>query len=497
MDGGVFHSFPLLYTEMNPDYLFSNGINGATGEYLLPPILPENLSQLILSERIDPDELDELKAKHEHDKRIRLGPVEGIDVKKLAETGWGVIFAHDADPAIQEALRELLQYRKKQATAKHEHYYKEYAGADGYRPDESKIDFLARHGAGPGPADPENVPYYLLIVGSPESIPFPFQFQLDVQYAVGRICFDTPEEYARYARSVIAAEAGEVSLPQRAVFFGVENEDDPATSMSANHLVQPLADYLQKDQPDWLVETILQDEAKKATLSRLLAEKEPPALLFTASHGMGFTCGDPRQLKYQGALLCQDWPGPEKWRKPIPQDFYFSCEDVQDDARLDGMITFHFACYGAGTPRLDDFAHANSSLRKTIAPHAFLASLPQRMLSRGALAIVGHVERVWGYSFAWTGAGRQLGTFTSAFKRLMEGHTVGSAIEFFNKRYAELSSDLSVQIQDIRFKKKDSRYREKIDDFKLCNMWTANNDARSYSVMGDPAVKLPVKDLLS
>ena len=56
-------------------------------------------------------------------------------------------------PGARMALRPLLEHRKAQATRKHAHYYKEYAGADGYRPNETKLKFLARMGAGPGPAD--------------------------------------------------------------------------------------------------------------------------------------------------------------------------------------------------------------------------------------------------------------------------------------------------------------------------------------------------------
>jgi len=486
------------------DLLYFNGINGSTGDYLLPPMTPEQVSRIAQGQKFDPDQLKDIDLKIRQKQGADFAPIEGVDPKDLAQTGWGVIFAVGADPAIREALSELLDHRKKQATQKHEHYYQEYIGKRAYRPkdcistqktNESKNSFLARQGVGPGPADPDKMPYYLLIVGGPETIPYVFQSQLSVQYAVGRIHFDTLQEYAQYAHSVVQAETSNLSLSPSAAFFGVCNPGDKATNLSTEHLIQPLSEWVVKEHSNWDVKTILKEEATKARLGQLLGGSETPSLLFTASHGMGFPNGEPRQFAHQGALLCQDWPGRE-WRKPIPEDFYFSGDDIGEQARLLGMIAFFFACYGAGCPQQDEFdGHSKSgSARPEIAPRSFLARLPQKLLSHpngGALAVVGHIDRAWGCSFSWSdikGSGaerRQIAVFQSSVKRLLEGHPVGSALEYFDERYAEISSDLSTELEDIKFGAEPNHA-------SLAGMWTANNDARNYAIIGDPAVRLVV-----
>ena len=359
----------------------------------------------------------------------------------------------------------------------------------GYKNGESKNDFLKRFGRGPGPAKPdEGVPYYLMIVGSPETIPYTFQYQLDVQYAVGRIYFERLEDYARYANSVVQAETQNFSRSKTAAFFGVANPGDRATDMSSKQLIAPLAAQMKAENQDWKVNLVDPANATKANLANFMGGKDTPALLFTASHGMGFKPTDNRLLRHQGAILCQDWPGP-KVRMPIDDKLYFSADDISSDADVFGMFAFVFACYGGGTPKLDNFYRQAFGTQKEIAPYAFMAQLPLKLLAHpkgGALGVFAHVERAWGSSIVWDGSTNDVTTFDSTVKALLDGKPAGAATEFFNERYAEISTMLTEEM--------DNTSPENQDDVKLAGMWTSNNDARNYAFIGDPAVRLAVGD---
>jgi hypothetical protein len=453
----------------------------------VPPLSPVLLSQVARGDKFDPAHLAELKWRVAQS-AANFGVAEGVDPKDIAQTGWAVIFPAATDQAIKDALGELLAHRKAQANRLKARYH-EYVGPTGFQPGDTKNTFLARLGAGPGPVDPDVVPYYLLIVSAPDTIPYSFQAQLDVAYAVGRIHFDALEDYARYAHSIVQAERDGLCLPRRATFFGVSNRNDSATSRTATELVSPLAEQVQADQPAWSISTVLGEAATKARLAQLMGGEETPALLFTACHGIGFNLRDPRQYQQQGALVCQDWPGPIEARgRSLSAEWYLAAEDVMDDAQPFGTIAFHFACFGAGTPQFDEFAHLREGVRERsqVAPASFVAGLPKRLLAHprgGALAVISHIERVWTTSFTWERTGGQLMVFRSALKRLMEGHPVGSALEFFNQRYAELSTVLSSELEEAKFGKQ-------LDPLALSKMWIAHNDARGYAVVGDPAVRL-------
>ncbi|CDG82812.1 hypothetical protein [Janthinobacterium agaricidamnosum] len=169
-----------------------NGVNGASGRYIEAALAPEQLSALALGLPAHPAACG---ARHKlAQAEPHLAPGYGIDAEQLAQAGWGVLFHSAAEPGIHAALAPLLNWRQAQAN-QHKPCYREYRASRGYRPGMSCDDFLIENDSAPGQApNPLRLPYYVLLVGTPHQIPFSFQHQLGVQYAVGRIAFDTLEQ---------------------------------------------------------------------------------------------------------------------------------------------------------------------------------------------------------------------------------------------------------------------------------------------------------------
>lgn len=467
--------------------LYVNGIDAVTGNYLVQPMAVAEAARLVRGEKRDKTTTSWLKRAWQALSQPHLALPIDVDPANLQQTGWAIVFFKDEAPAVKAALAPLIEHRRLQV------------GNDAklkvleYRAGEKRETWLARHGIGIGSVRPEKVPYYLLLVGSPENIPFLFRHQLGVEYGVGSLHFETAEEYSRYAASVIAYETqGDLPTAKEALFFAVRHPFDPATQLSADRMVKPLSEPSEENENKPLAEKygfrtrkLFGADATKSALAAALSpppEEKPPSFLFTASHGMGFPAGHANQRSGQGALLCQEWPG----FGAVKPEHYFAAGDIPATARLHGMISFHFACYGAGTPANDRFIHEPGEAPPPIAPQPFIAALPQALLAHpggSALACIGHVERAWGYSIVTPKAGAQLLPFENAIGRILKGEPVGLAMKDFYERYASLSVSLSSMLEQISF-------GATVEDSELTSAWIARNDAEGYLILGDPAVRL-------
>lgn len=416
-----------------------------------------------------------------------------LDPRDLSQAGWGLLMPAEDDrgargAAIHEALAPLRDLRRAQVGA----LYREYFGVDGYRPGETKSKFLARNGAGPGPVRPESVPYYLLLVGDPGKIPYSFEEQLGVQHAVGRICFDTPEEYAQYARTVAAIErAGAWSSGGSAVFFAPIHPDDELSAHTSKRFARPLARAIAAQHPAWQMSLVSGQEATRERLHRLL-HRERAEFVCTAGHGMVFGEDDPRRAAHYGALLCQDWPGPRAWTDPIPPPFYVSGDDVgpyDGPTPTRGRIFLLAASYSLGAPGKD--LRRSPATRGASEPtDTFAAMLPRRLLCQpngGTLAVMGSHDRRLGDAMPLEpGASRQkIDLYSGVIRRILEGVPIGHARELFAAHYAETATALSVTLEEVEFGRT-------FDPQELVGPWAESQDTRTLSIFGDPAVRLCV-----
>ncbi|WP_375759336.1 hypothetical protein [Corallococcus exercitus] len=476
------------------DPLILNGIDGATGQYLVPPVALPAVAEVAEPRRKEPYFDAWRKWLGFVPRLLKFDLPYGVPYGDYTQAGWGVVFPASASDALRKSLEPLIAHRGKRMDAARFHVLT-------YQPGETAHQFLRRHGAPLGDVDPTVVPYYLLLVGGPDVIPFDVQHSLSLSHAVGRLSFDSPEEYSRYADSVVAYETG-ASVPnhRQVSWWGPKHPGDRSTELSADSLVAPLVRGADVDDTSFLKvpvaaqagfasrDAIEQAATREWLLDALHGREERPAVLFTASHGVGFKANDPLQLTKQGALLSQDWSG----FGAMAPAHYVAASDIQDDARLHGLVAFFFACFGMGTPANDEFPLTPTRKGEALASAPFVSALPRRLLAHpngGALAVIGHVERAWGFSITPLGVSKPtLQPFHNTLRAIMAGEPVGHALRGFRDRFSNANSALLAHLDT-------NTSDGKLGPRELLFQWIERNDARNYVVLGDPAVSLRHNDL--
>lgn len=530
------YSGPLIrIAETGPgagEELLTNGIDGTTGQYLLR--IDAATASRMAGHDPDPKELKLAQgAKVKSATTDHFGVVGDVNSMSIRQSRWAVVVSANEDAGVLKAIWPLIERRMEQMELKKRDFdfragenCTQWLGrhTDGmaktmaknwgevppvllHRPGESVNKFLSRHGVSNGPVDPRRgVPYYLMLLSRPGPLKegdttfvgLNFQYELDIFFAVGRLSFTDAKgqydlaAYSKYAERVAAFErvndaASRVS--KEVVYFGTKHKLDRSTIRSADELIAPLARWHQGAGNTPAIggyghKLYLEGDATRANFEKILKGGDtgkPPALLFTASHGLGLPMGNDQLVMHQGALVTQDWTG----LGTIKRDHWFAGEDL-GDVNLEGTMAVLFACYGAGCPQFDEFVFDESEGRAQVAPFPFIAQLPQKLLQSGCLAVLGHVERAWTHSFTGGEAAKaQTQPFEDIITRLMQGHPVGDALDQFNVIQGQRAARLADELEDLKFGKI-------LDPVELSQLWVSRNDARNYALLGDPAVKVPL-----
>lgn len=404
-----------------------------------------------------------------------FGMVGGeLNADNLSMAGWAVMFGASVSRKIRTGLSPLIEHRRKQVD--NPALFKD--NLDPPAPKQSAAEWLRAHGTSLNVVDPEKgVPYYVLIVASPEEVPFEFQYELDLYWGVGRLWLEKETDYERYAHSVVQYEtARRVAGSRKLTIFAPDygGQDNGAGRLLSASLVGPMVAAGLGRAQKFHLETITGAAANKAALGSQLSAA--PAILFTGSHGLLKLPTSRELADAQGAIVC------EPWSDPPSEDSYYAAWDLPRQANLHGMVYFLFACYGLGWPKYDTY---NYEKKAPVSPAPMMARLPQALLGRenGALAVLGHIDRAWSSSYSADGEPQDQ-TFRDVLVKIMSGYRLGSATDQFNLRWAALSIPLAAVLARMRTR----RGLEK----QAANLWVRRDDARNYLVHGDPAVKLRV-----
>ncbi len=466
------------------------GINYSTGGLLLGPMDEQAFASKVL-ESLHPNaqEVRNLTQASVTATTFR-GEMEReptLDLGDARAAGWTfLVNANDPNRAnMTKALRPLAEHRGM------ENPENPLVFAD--EPRDEWLDWMQDNYLALG-LEGKKVPHYVLIAGGPDQVPFHFQSILDSAASVGRVDFESLEDLKTYVEKVIRLEkAPSPVVTREAILFATDHGVTDPTYFSRRYMAEPLADHI-RTRCELNIREIMGDDATKKHLMASLGEAKP-ALVYTASHGLGAPSESLEIQKRLNGAICCERTGTE----PIEQ-WLFAADDVPlDEPFLEGAVFFQFACFGYGTPAESDFHHwfGEPALN---AQADFVAALPKRLLAhpRGPVAFIGHVDTAWLHGFEDPESPHllerwhpRMTPFVKAVDTLLKVQPSGIAMADMNKRYDLTNAQLTSTFD--RLKRKKLEVTEKFQ-IQLANAFIFRSDAQNYMIFGDPAVRLRIPE---
>jgi hypothetical protein len=121
-----------------------------------------------------------------------------------------------------------------------------------------------------------------------------------------------------------------------------------------------------------------------------------------------------------------------------------------------------------------------------------ISRLPQALLSRGALAVIGHVDLAFPYAFRDVSGTPQMQALRTPLELLMRGKRAGLAADSLSILWSSLAAQLGMA---LGANAAGGAAAAPPKSSPLAQLTIARDDARNYIVLGDPATKLRIADL--
>jgi hypothetical protein len=382
--------------------------------------------------------------------------------------------AEDASACVRDLVHArsgvVLRYRPDRSPGTIRRYY-----ADGRIPQDITL------GARLFGIEAGQLPRYLLILASPEQVPWAFQFEVQHTCYTGRLDLQGAA-LERYVNAAITDWDGCSARQQSSLVWAVDHGAHDITRLMRDAITAPLHRCFANDE-DYRAGARFLDgtsaDASAAALKTALVEGHP-AFVATSSHGMTAPLSDVDAMRASLGNLVDT-----SHQQVI-------ASELLDSWKPNGAIWFAQACCSAGSRAVTAFeglvppdSAVDRVLKGVAACGETLSPFPRALLSeeRPLRAFVGHVEPTFDWSVRHPQTGQYLTRplLDAFYYRLFRGEPIGMALEACRQAAsAHVHSVFSISSDRL------GRGEDAIGD--ILAMRLVANDWNALVLLGDPAV---------